>query len=394
LIINLTDLKKEKTMKFKLILMLGAVSSACFASSVETLVDTSDSPIHSERRIRLVLRNSAQDTSPINLVNSLRQQILDLRIESSTDLVTWVEDNVVTQVRRYLAEQPNVERLLEENARIELSLNGSSTTSDTNPIVMIIDRWTTQTAEDAIVSAILYPASIPMQSDECDYNNIQHLRRLALSASYGNLLAYHHLTLWADLNRPDTHGLPRDRELSYEEILHHEALHRFETLIGDLESSSHNDFQRRTLLLCIRDFRPGTTTRSGSNFGGSENIENEDPRLLFSVGVSEKKPKLSLIESRKAGFVKARFHEARYIKDKRARAQELQRLKRDLTMYQNRSRSLIVGTDLFEKINAEVDESLMQLNNKRTKRTVKTHTNLSSEQISSTSKTILEIINK
>ena len=377
-----------------LILMLSVFNGVCVASVTETMTNIASGE-NSGRVVRLALRNPMHDTSLYDLINSARQQVSELQLENSNELVAWVEQNIVPRVRSHLEEHSEIARLLEENARIELSSEGSLEASDTNPIVMIIDRWANQTAEDAVISSILYPASVPMQGDECDYRDPQHLRRLALSSLYGNPLAYHHLALWAHMNRPDTYGLPRDRELFSEEVLYNIALQQFEEIAGDLHSSALNDFQRRTLLVCMRDLRPGARSSSAFEISGTD--ENADPRLLFNIGISGKNNKESLIKSRKKGFLKARFHETRYIRDKTVRTQELQRLKKSLSINKKRSRSIVLGEDLFERVITEVNRDLARLEDKHVEKKPKkaeAKVNLSSEQISSTSRTILEIINK
>ena len=381
-------------MGLKLIFVLGMINILCF-SSTQTLVNEENSTIGG-KPLRLVLRNPVPNTSLVELVSYLRQKILEeIRNQNSGDLETWTNDRIADPVRRHLEEHPEIRVLLEEKTRIELSLDSNLTTSDINPIVMIIDRWSNQTAEEAVISAILYPASVPMQGDECNYRDPRHLIRLALSASYGNSLAYHHLALWAHMNRPDTYGLPRDRELSPEEVLYRLAFKQFELLASNLESGALNNFQRRTLLLCMRDLKPGT--RSYSAFEISTTDENEDPRLLFNIGISGKNNKEALAKSKMRGFLKAGFHSTRYIKDKVLRTQELQRLKASLIINEKRSRSMAVGDDLFERVDAEVSKDLAKLEDKHIEkkaRNVEPVANLSSEQISGISQTILEIINK
>ena len=145
----------------------------------------------------------------------------------------------------------------------------------------------------------------------------------------------------------------------------------------------------------MRDLRPGARSSSAFEISGTD--ENADPRLLFNIGISGKNNKESLIKSRKKGFLKARFHETRYIRDKTVRTQELQRLKKSLSINKKRSRSIVLGEDLFERVSTEVNRDLARLEDKHVEKKPKkaeAKVNLSSEQISSTSRTILEIINK
>lgn len=369
------------------------------ASSVE-ITDTPDFFSEGDERVlRLVLRNPMHDSSLYNFINSVRQQIAELRLVNATELTMWVEQIIVPRVQHYLEEHPEISRLLEENARIELSLNGSLVASHSDPIVMIIDRWATQTPENALVSSILYPASIPMRGDECDYQDVHQLRRLALSSMYGNPLACHHLAMWAYLNQPDTYGLPRYRELFNVEILYKEALKIFDRCAINNASVAATDFQRRTLLLCRRDLRPETTQRTPLNLTLSD--ENQDSRLLFNIGITgTKNNKESLLKSRRAGFLKARFHETRYMKNKQTRAQELQRLKRDLAFYESRS-SLHVGKEMIDAMKSEVDKDLVRVGNinkicesSSSSDSREIVAALSDFEVGDISKTIFEIINK
>lgn len=372
--------------------MLSIFNAVCVASSTET-VSSIDPGGRSGGIIRLALRNPMHDTSLYDLINTARQQVSELQLENSNALIAWVEQNIVPRVRSYLEEQPEIVRLLEENARIELSLDGTLIPSDANPITMIIDRWSTQNSIDAVVSAILYPASIPMRGDECNYFDTHELRRLALSAFYGNPIAYHHIAIWAYLNQPDTNGLPRDRELFYEERVYDEALRAFERY-ASRDAVALTEFQRRILVLCRRDLRPETTQREPFILG--ERDENQDPRLLFNIGITGKngKNKESLLKSRRAGFLKAKFHETRYMR-KTERISGLQRLKKELKTYESLMRSRNVGSDLLERIRTEVDQDLARVGKLRQSSIPSSSgedIKLNDSQVSNVSKTIFEII--
>ncbi len=303
---------------------------------------------------------SEAEISPMHqlifLIDTRRHELDLQRIEDADSLLSWVETNIDERVRVYVEANPLIVQQLAENRRIELRLYPLDSASDENPIMMIVDSWGHQTAQEAIMSSILYPASIPMLGDECNHQNRQHLMRLALCAYYRNPLAYHHLALWSQHHRPEAYGITRSRGLSSQERLFIDAMKQFEISFSSATVSKYSDFQRRSLLLCMRNLKPETTKRTPVEF--TEDLDTQDPRLLFNVGISGTKHSDKLARSRKSGFLTARFHHTRRLK-KPERKEELQKLKRDLLIFQRRSCTRNIGEDLLQHMVSEVENELV-----------------------------------
>lgn len=352
--------------------------NTCFATTQTQLEYQEDFPLSSpQTTVRLVLRLastekpvseqaessaaiSGTEISPmhqlISLIDTLRHELDSQRIEDADSLLSWVETNIDERVRVYIENNPLIGQQLVENRRIELRLYPLNPASDENPIMMIVDSWGRQTTQEAIMSSILYPASIPMLGDECNHQNRQHLMRLALCAYYRNPLAYHHLALWAQHHRPEAYGVARGRKPSSQERLFIDAMKQFEISFSAVNIDKYSDFQRRSLILCMRNLKPETTKRTPVEL--TEDPETQDPRLLFNMGISGTKHGDKLVKSRKSGFLTARFHHTRRLK-KQERKEELQKLKRDLSIFERRTRMRNTGGDLLAHIASEVDNDLV-----------------------------------
>ena len=84
-----------------LILMLSVFNGVCVASVTETMTNIASGE-NSGRVVRLALRNPMHDTSLYDLINSARQQVSELQLENSNELVALVEKNIVPRVRSHL----------------------------------------------------------------------------------------------------------------------------------------------------------------------------------------------------------------------------------------------------------------------------------------------------
>lgn len=331
----------------------------------------------------------------ISLIDTLRNDLNAQSIEDIDGFVSWVETNIEERVREYINNNPLVAERLIENHRIELRLEPLEQASDENPILMIIDNWRHQTAQEAVISSILYPASIPMVGDECNHQNKQHLIRLALCAYYRNPFAYYHLSLWAHHHRPGAYGLARGNELSSQERLFSAAMKQFEISSSTENPHKYSDFQKRSLILCMRNLKPETAKRTPVEL--TESLENQDPRLLFNMGISGKKHNDKLVISKKRGFLPARFHQTRRL-SKQERKIELQKLKRDLSIFERRTQMRNIGGDLLTHIETEVDNDLVcvGVNSRRDPISVDANENngFSNEQVKQISDQVLKIMNK
>lgn len=305
---------------------------------------------------------------------------------------TWIETEIRPLTLRILSESPEAIQTLEISGRLDLRLEDDvSSQIDSNPILMIIDRWRDQTVEDALMSAILSPSAINMHFGPSNSTH-NELIRVALSARFGNLLSLHDIGLWALHNRPDTSGRKQNSKRSVQEELFEYIVDIYSHKTQDISAFGLSDYQRRALLLCRRDFEPGFSLDTTDEFTQDLQSENCDSRLLYQIGTTAPTQETheSLLKSRKSGLLKAQYEHSRLLDNRVARSQQLQRLKRDLESQKKRAFDM----NELEKTENEVTESIRQLEHPKTKKNIKPYVKKTKSQITKTASDLFQIIKK
>lgn len=389
-------------------LMIFFISCICFLNyQIYASQTTTNTELESRNVLRLRINDSDSTNKKVDCSNfenekqksmkeilriareKVSNEFSDEKEISLEEINTWIEINIRPAVLEILENNPEISSTLETSGRLDIRLDDSNTSQnlEDNPILMIIDRWRDQTAEDAFIAAILNPSAINMHFGQVNLTH-NELIRVALSARFGNLLSLHDIGLWAFHNRPDTSGRRENTKTSDQEELLEHILGIYKEKAQNIRDFGLSDYQRRSLLLCMRDFQPGFSMDTTDEFTQDLQSQDCDSRLLFQIGTTSSDQDNNLFKSRKSGFLRARYDHSRFLKEKRVRFQELQKMKKQIELSKKRA----FDTDELEKTENQVEESIRQLENPKTKRFVKPHIEKSQADIQKTACHLLTII--
>lgn len=312
------------------------------------------------------LRPSA---SLCELVDTIRSQITSEIVSGdSRDVILWIKTNVEVPVRSFFQRTPLLETELRGMWSIQRPLYLDREDSPENPLVWIIDRWPGQDWQQAIISGIINPSPIPMFRDTTR-DRVEDMSRHAIASRYGDPISTYRIASWSNAHRADesdeedeaTQSRARkksrrenDRSKLYK-VTEKTFSRNAKIMTGDEEIPKQ---QRYTIRESMIDLEPTRRTKVSSVMVD----ENEnDPRLLFTVGVHKKNTNM-LRKSYRKGFLKAGIHLARHTKEKERRKEELLVLKSIIEAV--KQDSLGVDMTILDETSKGVDKDLYVLTKK------------------------------